>query len=220
MRPFVRHFLCIHITLFIICSVASGGIEDSHHDFSWAGWGDDEICKPCHIPHNADTSVADAPLWNHEVTSSVFQPYTSPTLDATPNQPGSHSKLCLSCHDGSVALDSFGGNTGTHFLNSNDFGFLGTDFEKHHPISITYDTGLSLQDGELFDPATASSGLGGTISDDLLFNDRLECSSCHDVHVSRNDAGCTGCHFGPNTETLSLRVSNEASAFCMTCHDK
>ena len=187
-------------------------IAGSAHDFSNQTFARGEICLPCHAPHN-NQDVTDAPLWNHEVTTAVYTTYTSPTLDAgTPagslDQPGGVSKLCLSCHDGTVAVDAFGGTPGTILI----FGDanLGTDFSNDHPISFTYDTTLAATDGELFDPATAPSGIAGstgTIDQDMLFAGKVECASCHDVHNSFN------------IDELLLK-SNAASALCLTCHDK
>ena len=120
--------------------------------------------------------------------------------------PGSRSKLCLSCHDGTVALDSFGGYTGTtNYITGN--ALIGTDLSNDHPVSFTYDSSLATTDGGLYDPTTANSGLGGTIDADLLFNTQLECSSCHDAH---NSAGVANL----------LVKANSGSALCMTCHNK
>lgn len=62
-----------------------------------------QICVFCHTPHEA---YAGTSLWNHKL-SAVTQ-YTlpsSPTQLSTPtNPPDGASKLCLSCHDGTVAL--------------------------------------------------------------------------------------------------------------------
>ncbi|RMD81165.1 MAG: cytochrome C [Candidatus Dadabacteria bacterium] len=188
---------------------ASANIVGSAHDFSSYGWSNGEICVPCHTPHNADTSVAQAPLWNHEVTTATYTVYSNAaTLDATVGQPNGISKLCLSCHDGTVAVDAFGGAAGNTFISSIDpDADFGTDLSDDHPISFTYDTALANADGELFDPATTNSGLGGTIQDDMLFSDQLECASCHDVH---NVAG----------NPYLLVKDNTASALCLTCHDK
>jgi hypothetical protein len=219
----ILSILLIVCVAFFITEDMQGGIENSHHDFRSSGWSDGQICIVCHTPHNADTSVVDSPLWNHEVTSATFTLYTSPTLDASLNQPSGHSKLCLSCHDGTIAVDSYGGQTGTHPLTSDRFGYIGTNLTAHHPISFAYDSNLASTDGELHDPGSSASGLGGTIQEDLLFSNQMECSSCHDVHVSRNTQGCIGCHFtqpGVTTESLSLRVSNSGSALCLTCHAK
>lgn len=199
---------------FSVCVLLSTGlfavITGSAHDFTATAWAGGEICLPCHTPHNAKQGVDNlVPLWNHDVTATVFTLYTSPTgtLDAGAlGQPAGVSKACLSCHDGTVGLDAYGTNVPvpTMIVASRN---LGTDLSNDHPISFTYDTALSVADGELFDPATDPSGLGGTIQNDMLFADQLECGSCHDVHNT------------PGNATL-LRISNAGSALCLTCHDK
>lgn len=189
----------------LFCSNSYGLITGSKHDFSQEGWSGGEICVACHAPHN-NIDVADAPLWNHTVSEAVYELYTSPTLTADDlTQPGGVSKLCLSCHDGTVAVDAFGGSEGTHTIGE---GFnLGTDLGDDHPISFTYDSELALEDGGLHDPASAVSGLGGTIEADMLFAGRMECASCHDVHNKYDLQGL-------------LKVANDGSALCLTCHDK
>ncbi len=198
-----------------------GGIKNSHHDFSGSSWANEEVCRPCHTPHHANQDVPNAPLWNHEVTMATFDLYTSPSLNAFPGQPGGTSKLCLSCHDGTVAIENHGGKSdGTRYI---DWGGLGTDLRDDHPISIVYDDALASIDGGLHMPSSTSSGLGGTISEDLLIDNKLECSSCHDVHLARNTQGCSGCHnmhSNAPTKSLSLRLDNTGSAFCLTCHAK
>lgn len=187
--------------------VEGQGISGSAHDFSGKAWNTTgQICVVCHTPHFSDTTVTTAPLWNHEVTTATYTLYSSSTLDATVGQPNDESLLCLSCHDGTVALDNFGGNTGgTNFIGGGVK--VGTDLSDDHPVSFTYNTALATADGGLYDPATQTSGLGGTIRADLLFSDRLECASCHDPH---NGAGIA----------KLLRKSNAASALCLTCHNK
>jgi predicted CXXCH cytochrome family protein len=184
-------------------------IVGSAHDFSGQSWNTtSEICIVCHTPHNANTSVADAPLWNHAVTNSTFQLYTSSTFNGSTSigQPDASSKLCLSCHDGSVALENFGTTTnGTHMISGiND---LGTNLGNDHPVSFTYDAALATADGGLFNPASTQSGLGGTIAQTMLIGGKMQCASCHDVH---NSGGVN--HL--------LLKSNSASALCLTCHNK
>ena len=187
------------------------GITGSAHDFSGAGWNaTGEMCIVCHTPHNADITVAEAPLWNHEVTVATYTLYSSPTLDATDmGQPAANSKLCLSCHDGTVALENFGGTTtGTNFLVDGDAAFIGTDLSDDHPISFTYDAALAGTDVGLWDPTTKTTGAGGgTITNDWLFNNQLQCASCHDVHNAAN-------------VSFLLVKDNAASALCLTCHNK
>ena len=108
------------LLVFFVCVLLSTGlfaqITGSAHDFSTIAptWSNDEICLPCHTPHNAKQGADNlVPLWNHGVTATTFTLYSSPTLtlDATDlGQPDGVSKACLSCHDGTVGLDAYGTN--------------------------------------------------------------------------------------------------------------
>jgi predicted CXXCH cytochrome family protein len=186
---------------------AAAGISGTKHDLSVKGWGTDELCIFCHTPHNSDTTVKDAPLWNHKVTSTVaFKVYdatVSPTLNAVVGSPSSSSKLCLSCHDGTVAMDSFGGKSGTQppMTGTN---VVGTDLSNDHPISFLYDAKLAGDDGALVSPTSASKvdALGKV----PLFAGKVECASCHQVHNNE---------FPP-----FLRMANTGSALCLKCHIK
>ena len=190
----------------LVPSAALAVISGSFHDFSGAEWNvTGEICVVCHTPHNAAT-IADAPLWNHELSDAAYTPYSSATLNAADvAQPSGVSKLCLSCHDNTVAVDSFAGATGTTFIGTLGTpagrANVGTDLSNDHPISFTYDTALATADGELADPALDSEVA------DLLFNGQLECASCHDVHNVDDNA-------------YLLRIANTGSALCLTCHLK
>lgn len=193
--------------MLMFTQLASAQITGSAHDFSSETWNTTgEICIVCHTPHNAMTGFDDAPLWNHELTNATFTLYATGTLDATMGQPDGSSKLCLSCHDGTVALENFGGVSGPGTTISGD-ALIGTDLSNDHPVSFTYNTALATDDGELADPSLAQSGLGGTIDDDMLISGKMQCSSCHDVH---------------NTASINymLLKSNSASALCLTCHVK
>ncbi len=78
-----------------------------------------EICIFCHTPHGGDQSAA-APLWNRKFSSTtVYTRYSSlntTSFDATEAPIGSVSIACLSCHDGTQAMDAVlnspGGGTG------------------------------------------------------------------------------------------------------------
>ena len=205
-------FIFTAVLTLTIHTAARAEISGSAHDFSGLGFSQGEICLPCHAPHNTSTEVQNVPMWNHAVSTAVYNLYTSDTLDAgTPagslNQPSGPSKLCLSCHDGTIAIDAFGGNPGSQLISG--VSNLGTDLSNDHPISFVYNTDLALADGSLHDPATTLSGLAGstgTILSDMLFGNRLECASCHDVHNK----------FGQ--QSLLLK-SNTASSLCLTCHN-
>ena len=192
-----------------VAGTASAQITGTAHDLSANGYSGGEICIVCHTTHNTDTTVSDAALWNHEVTQvAAYTLYSSNTLNSTVGQPGGISKLCLSCHDGTVAIDSFGGATGTTFVSGDEL--VGTDLSNDHPIALTYDAALNGLDPEIANPVTTDSGLGAQINDDMLFgagNDQLECASCHDVH-------------GGVVNTPLLVLSNADSGLCLTCHIK
>lgn len=66
------------------------------------------ICVYCHTPHAANTTTA-APLWNRTINANTYTTYDqggSTTFTGTISQPGANSRTCLSCHDGTVAIDS------------------------------------------------------------------------------------------------------------------
>jgi predicted CXXCH cytochrome family protein len=181
---------------------ANAAIDGSKHDFvgeSWYGGGDN-LCAPCHAPHSAlGTTI---PLWSHtNSTESSFTLYDSPTLNATLADPSGSSLACLSCHDGSVAVD-----TGTFITGINGGAAqvgAGGDLSHEHPIAFDYAAVASADSGIKDTTSTAGTG---TIAD-WLVGGNMECSSCHDPHN-----GGTG--------QKLLRVSNANSALCLTCHDK
>lgn len=185
-------------------AMAGSGITGSAHDFShasWTGAATNQICAPCHAPHN-NVNASGQLLWNHTMTSnSTYTMYSSPTFSNSPVAPSTQSKICLSCHDGTVALDSFGGASGTHFIGTvQPSALVGTDMSNDHPISMAYGAGSGTLGGLHLasDPKVAA----------LLRAGKVECGSCHDPH---ND--------GAGTSKL-LQVDNAGSALCLTCHNK
>ena len=65
-----------------------------------------QVCVYCHTPHGASNAV-EAPLWNRTVNAAgSYTNYTSGSITQTPENPGDASLTCLSCHDGSLAVDS------------------------------------------------------------------------------------------------------------------
>lgn len=186
---------------------STGSIVGTKHDLSTYGWGSDQTCVFCHTPHNAQSSLL-APLWNHSSSTATYNLYgeggSSPTFNAmnTISQPTASSKACLSCHDGTVAMDTFGTRTGTHKMGGTSR--LGTDLRDDHPISFTYDAALATADGALAIPVSAS--FVDAARKIPLFNAKMECASCHNVHDDSN--------------TPFLRKNNGGSALCLSCHNK
>ncbi len=187
------------LALLASATVAQSGIVGSAHDFSAQGWSQGEVCIVCHTPHHASQAL-DRPLWNHEVTTASFTLYSSATLHQTPEQPLAPSKSCLSCHDGTVAQDSFGGRTGTQFVTGD--ALIGTDLANDHPVSIRWDHVGSASCGNCHNLH------GGGVSVLPFYDGKVECATCHEPH---NAVAGT---------TKMLRKTIVGSALCLHCHGK
>ena len=200
-------------------------IANTKHNLSAAGPGttrattEDEICVFCHTPHGA-TSFPGSPLWNRQLSSQTYTVYTSSSLDAEDimgqlDQPGGSSKLCLSCHDGTLAIGTvnvLGGQqnvniemTGTAADDTmppgdgETTGFtrdLGIDLTNDHPISLTYDSNLANVDTELVDPVAAAHigvrapGFRPIVPLEQTGSGgaaQIQCASCHDPHIRDQD---------------------------------
>jgi predicted CXXCH cytochrome family protein len=174
------------------------------------------------------------PLWNHTLPNPVpnyemynngpgapqVGPKASQAMQQGFLQPGSVSLLCLSCHDGSIAVNSYGNvdqppssqSTGTTVIAP---GYqVGQDFYlgNHHPISFDYDLAWA-GDIEIRDPDVTNMTPTTLVRDHLFGNGLggstyLECASCHSVHNKGNSG-----------EMLLWR-SDQNSELCLTCHDK
>lgn len=217
------------------------GIEGSPHDFSTNSWNTRKgTCSPCHSAHNTDPSQV-APLWNHATSTGPFTPYSSPSLTASVGAPSGPSLACLSCHDGTLAVNQ--GMSGFNATNVNnqyiDPGAqIGPDLHVVHPVSFTYDANLAATDGTLENPTVYKIGdpktlltintapvpatwdgtslTGKTIDQALLKNHKMECGSCHDVHKLIGSAPSSG---------IMVKISGtdsggRGSLICRTCHIK
>jgi predicted CXXCH cytochrome family protein len=149
-------------------AAANAGIADTKHNLgssSTAGnnqtTATGEICVFCHTPHASNTAIV-APLWNKPASGATYSQYStgnSSSLDGEVVPVGSVSIACLSCHDGTQAMDmvinapgSGGFNadgdtmglgsewTGANQTNGLMTGLaaLGTDLKNDHPIGIQY----------------------------------------------------------------------------------
>ncbi|MGK7346015.1 MAG: cytochrome c3 family protein, partial [Candidatus Nitrospinota bacterium M3_3B_026] len=115
-----------------------------------------EVCVYCHTPHGANSTI-DAPLWNRTNPGNSYNLYNIPlTSGQSPTQPGINSLTCLSCHDGTVAIDSIINMPGSGRYNAaKETTFDGWD-----------DAWLSTWPG-------SSGGHGG------LWTDYAGCNTCH-----------------------------------------
>jgi hypothetical protein len=200
---------------------SSNDIVNTPHNLSTTGPGtvtavdQTQVCVFCHTPHGA-TNAPGAPLWNREISTQTYTVYTSSSLDAETiagqlDQPAGSSKVCLSCHDGTLAISAVNVLSGevnatipitgagpgdtmpagqgvlTGFTRN-----LGTDLSNDHPISMTYDTTLANADRELLDPAVTphieirAPGVRPLVPLEPTGpggSGQVQCGSCHDPHA-------------------------------------
>ena len=182
-------------------------VTSTVHNLSASGSGvradtESEICIFCHTPHN---SVPSGPLWNRNdpgVTYTLYDNTVSSTFQASSGQPDGASVLCLSCHDGTIALGNVESRTnnisfvsGITTMPTGNTNFT-TDLSDDHPVSFVYNSTLATGDGNLKVPPDFP------VSTDE--NSKLQCTSCHDPHK--------------NPYTKFLVATKEASAICLSCH--
>jgi predicted CXXCH cytochrome family protein len=168
---------------------AYAGVKGSKHDLGATGQAQQttnvttEVCSFCHTPHGSDIS-ANAPLWNKklQLPAGGYKRYSTlqtSTLDGGEAPVGSVSLACLSCHDGTQAMDvvinkpgQLGYNAAGAQIDLTSIGpiegapipMLGTDLSNDHPISIQYAGGgcsttntacTNLKDKDFKTPVTA-----------------------------------------------------------------
>jgi cytochrome c5 len=173
--------------------------------------GENEICVFCHTPHGADNS--EGPLWNKTLQNTNYQEYASSSIDANIGQVNGVSKLCLSCHDGTIAIGSVrnvrseqrtinvGGTANGGVMPSGEgvnTGYtrnLGQDLRNDHPISLTYNQSFVNSDGEMRNPGsdplrvrgrTPRPGIQDIHLQPVNMGDsvgQVQCISCHDPHI-------------------------------------
>lgn len=200
----------------------AGNITGTAHDLVNSGFTGGELCVVCHTPHNSEFSIIVTPLWNHAFTTNTFNLYSTENINTTlEDQPTGASKLCLSCHDGVVAHDKFGGNRNLSIRGSDTTPISGSDVSKGgHPLSVTFNRELAEANPSFYDPSkkTVTIGAGGkasqtgTIASLLLPDGKVQCSSCHDVHNNFVGPG--------NNNQPFLRITKAGSQICLTCHNK
>lgn len=194
---------------------ANAQISISQHNFSSYGWSGNEICKPCHTPHFANETVGR--LWNHALTTATYQMHKG-TGTAELNLDNA-SRMCMSCHDGTVALDSFGGASGNGTNMIPTRANIGTNLDDDHPIGsdAIYPTTTSTR----FNPQTVSST--GTSSSVTFGGNSLRLKSWVDsTGATKFVVGCTTCHSAHNAGNFPhmTQVTNNASTLCLVCHIK
>jgi predicted CXXCH cytochrome family protein len=240
--------LVLGAAVMLMTHSSQASIIGSKHDFSnqtnyWAvpnaggslvnwtaGHGSTNVCGECHTIHHA-MGQSSGPLWKHTLSSQTFKTYDQGTSETYPSAvtaiPGSSSVACLSCHDGSVAINSSSSYSNGAITNSGtganqavytsasaivvEVSGAQDDLTHMHPIGVSYTAAsAALPSGSLNDVGGSVAGVtGGTIQNTLLKNGNVECSSCHDIHRTLGTANTSGIY------TIA-----SGQALCLTCHNK
>ncbi|MCL4514926.1 MAG: cytochrome c3 family protein [Firmicutes bacterium] len=186
---------------------AVAGISATKHNLSVTGPGtvkatsETQICVFCHTPHNASPAT---PLWNHAQSAQTYTLYNSTTMASTVGQPDGVSKLCLSCHDGTVAVGAVStGMIGMAGVDAQGRLLAGSpanftiNLANDHPISFTPGVNPELSTPSSTDAVQYKSG-------------KLQCTSCHNPHDNTNGYFLVK----PNSD------GTYGSQICLSCHER
>ncbi len=203
----------VHLgALCLLLAAATGAsaqdIASTPHNLSTSGTGsvratsENQICVFCHATHNASPR---APLWNRRDPGGAYTTYDSPSLKVKPGQPTGASRLCLSCHDGTIAMGEVLSRTQVIAMSGDGFvpagrARLGQDLSDDHPVSFSYQASLAARGPSLRVAPTA----GGRPMVDAAGD--VQCTSCHDPH--------------DNTFGDFLRADPRSGGLCTKCHDE
>ena len=251
MKPTIACRSVVGAALLAIAGVSSAGIINTKHNLGNAGTGansfdgTDEVCVFCHTPHGADTS-ANPPLWNRKLadpaTYTTYASLNSATLDAEVANVGSVSIACLSCHDGTQAMNVMinapgSGNydpagftlAGTWTGPANTAGPVGSlnysvasivnigqDLKNDHPIGIQYAGG-----GVSESDTTGAAGFGDADFKAVQHGTSTGpgASTNHFWWVDTGTAGRQKTDMILYTRTDFTSTEQEPSVECASCHD-
>ena len=216
-------------------------IIGSKHDFSnqtnywvsgtvnWtASHGSTNVCGECHTIHQAP-DPARGPLWIHTPTAQTFKTYDQSGSETFPSGVtitlGSSSLACLSCHDGTVAINSqdsgiapgtttsFAGGSAVYISpNAIPIVVNGSqdDLTHMHPIGVSYSACIAALPANSLNPTTtAFSAPGSPTVNNMLKAGNVECSSCHDIHRVLGTSTTSGIYTIAGGQNL-----------CLGCHNK
>ena len=178
-------------------STGSGGTGSGVNGPSYA------LCNYCHVAHKFSTDGGlgtNGPgqlLWNHTLSSSraytVYNSWTMQNKDIaslqTTGNPNADlnnpSVMCMSCHDGTVALNStYTGAIGSNGTLPGDRIINPADANKTHPVNFTYDATLAANAGMKVPAGTqgVDANTGNAVVP--LFGGKMQCATCHEPHTN------------------------------------
>jgi len=243
--------LAVGLTLVSMSSIAMAGIALTKHNLGASGQynyttSTTEICVFCHTPHGGDSSAA-VPLWNRTLNAtSSYTTYSqlgTSTLDSASTSIGSVSLACLSCHDGTqamnVVINSPGSGTsgdvnknGTNYISNasgadctdDGFGSCGgfNEFNMMSQVSseMIY-LGTDLRNDHPISIQYAGSVGGGT-SNDADFHPALSvtvASGTTVYYIDTNADSAKDKHDLPLYNRTEGTLTGEPLVECATCHD-
>ncbi|HUO13546.1 MAG TPA: cytochrome c3 family protein [Verrucomicrobiae bacterium] len=211
----MKRLVLIPILMLLVAGAAGAQVSGDvlgAHNLSLSGTapikGRLDPCLYCHVPHSGVQATNPA-LWSQTLSSQTYSTYSSTTLHNTTQQPilGQDSSLCLSCHDGTVAVGQtqpYGQIQMTGNMYQQDV--FGANLQGSHPFSLK----LPLVDAADLVPSLVASG---TTADPLkavkLINGDVECTSCHTPHSQAIDMV---------SQNFLVRDSSSGQ-MCLSCHD-
>lgn len=236
------------IGLAAVAQSASAGISTTRHNMGNISastnnrtGGTNQICVFCHTPHGSSTSVT-APLWNKwgTKTGTSYTSYTSTnsaTFQADQSGPGSVSLACLTCHDGTQAMDNMLNGPGPGDFRTDGGGVSGMTGAAWNWSAGSNSTGVTTEGLMLGPTGTRNALLGTDLSNDHPVGmnycastgptvTTITTASCNDTDfntvtnsgnrywVDTGTAGYQKTDF-PLYSTGSVLVKVE----CATCHD-
>jgi hypothetical protein len=171
------------------------------------------VCKFCHVPHNAQVP---SPLWGHTLSQARYEvPLLRAGGERPAPQPDGSSRLCLSCHDGTIALGDVAGGripmAGAPTLTRGRRGYIGTDLTGSHPVSFAVPDGNQLEVANS-DSDMALRSLAEIAADPEVKLDvqgKMQCTTCHDPHADR--------YYQPG-RVPRFWVKTTVDGVCLTCH--
>lgn len=189
----------------------SGDVLGSHN-LSASGTGpvkgNGAPCLYCHAPHSGVQGGTGA-LWSQTLSNQVYATYSSTTLHNTSQQPtlGNASSLCLSCHDGTVAVGQtqpYGPQPITGNMLQSDV--FGANLQGSHPFSLK----LPMVDGsDLVASLTSTHTTADPLQAVTLVNNNVECTSCHNPHAQAIDQ---------LSQNFLVR-DGSSGQLCLACHE-
>lgn len=228
--------------------LAFGAISSTKHNLTSAAaagqiaFNTTELCGFCHVPHNANTTLAlwsrSAPTGTGYTTAQTTAGTPLPTSNATI---GTGSQRCLSCHDGTVGLNVSLGLSpaptlardttpphtaagGGGIALASGYAYF-ANLETQHPVGIPYpgNAASKANAAEYGTAATTGCNAGIALCVTGGANTNGAAIKLEGTAAANATLQCASCH-EPHTSaiTLFLRINpaSAANAVCGACHIK